>query len=82
MLNSAEIVDQLIASPKCYKIIIRLLATCREESRFCCFERYILMKEATGIGRFITLQSHDKRYIQFPKNSKRTREKGSSNRSI
>ena len=65
-LNSAEIVDQLIASPKCYKIIIRLLATCREESILSCFERYILMKEATGIGRFITLQSHDKRYIQFP----------------
>ena len=75
-LNSAEIVDQLIASPKCYKIIIRLLATCREESILSCFERYILMKEATGIGRFITLQSHDKRYIQFPKTAKEQEKKG------
>ena len=61
------------------KIIIRLLATWREESILSCFERYILMKEATGIGRFITLQSHDKRYIQFQKQQKNKR-KGSSNR--
>lgn len=75
-LNSAEIVDQLIESPKDYKIIIRLLATCREESILSCFERYILMKEATGIGRFITLQAHDKRYIQFPKTAKEQEKKG------
>lgn len=75
-LNSAEIVDQLISSPKKYRIIIRLLATCREESILSCFERYILMKEKTGIGRFITLQSHDKRFIQFPKTAKEQEKKG------
>ena len=75
-LNSAEIVDQLIASPKGYKIIIRLLATCREESILSCFERYILMKEKTGIGRFITLDAHDKRYIQFPKTAREQEKKG------
>lgn len=75
-LNSAEIVDQLIESPKKYKIIIRLLATCREESILSCFERYILMKEVTGIGRFITLQSHDKRFIQFPRTAKVQEQKG------
>lgn len=75
-LNSAEIVDQLISSHKNYKIIIRLLATCREESILSCFERYILMKEKMGIGRFITLQSHDKRYTQFPKTAKEQEKKG------
>lgn len=75
-LNSAEIVDQLIGSNKNYKIRIRLLATCREESILSCFERYILMKEATGMGRFITIQSHDKRYIQFPKTAKEQEKKG------
>lgn len=75
-LNSAEIVDQLLQSPKNYKVIIRLLATCREESILSCFERYILMKEKTGIGRFITIQSHDKRYEQFPKTAKEQEEKG------
>ena len=44
-LNSAEIVDQLIESNKSYKIIIRLLATCREESILSCFERYIFAKK-------------------------------------
>ncbi|MEI3391462.1 MAG: hypothetical protein V8R30_07630 [Clostridia bacterium] len=34
------------------------------------------MKEATGIGRFITLQSHDKRYIQFPRTAKEQEKKG------
>ena len=74
-LNSAEIVDQLLYSSKNYKVIIRLLATCREESILSCFERYILMKETTGIGRFITIQSHDKRYEQFPKTAKEQKKK-------
>lgn len=75
-LNSAEIVDQLLVSPRNYKVVIRLLATCREESILSCFERYILMKEKTGIGRFIQLQSHDKRYYQFPKTAKEQEKKG------
>ena len=75
-LNSAAILDQLLSSPKNYKVIIRLLATCREESILSCFERYILMKEKTGVGRFVTIQSHDKRYYQFPKSAKEQEHKG------
>lgn len=75
-LNSAEIVDQLISSPKNYKIIIRLMATCREESILSCFERYILMKETIGMGRFVTIQSHDKRYKNFPQTAKEQEKKG------
>lgn len=75
-LNSAEIVDQLINSPKNYKIIIRLMATCREESILSCFERYILMKETIGMGRFVTIQSHDKRYKNFPHTAREQEKKG------
>ena len=75
-LNSAEIVDQLIESNKSYKIIIRLLATCREESILSCFERYIFAKKNKLIARFITIESHDKRYVQFPKTARIQEKKG------
>ncbi len=75
-LNSADIVNQLLHSQKGYKVVIRLLATSREESILSCFERYILMKQKTGIGRFVPIKSHDRRYEQFPKTAKEQREKG------
>lgn len=75
-LNSAEIVDQLINSPRKYKIIIRLLAVSREESLLSCFERYILMKKNMGIGRFTTIEAHDKRFFQFPKTARMQADKG------
>ena len=75
-LNSAEIVDQLLASDKDYDITIRLLAVCREESLLSSFERYIEMKKIMGFGRLVTIQSHDKRYIQFPKTALEQSRKG------
>ena len=75
-LNSAEIVDQLINSPRKHKIIIRLLAVSREESLMSCFERYILMKKNMGIGRFTTIEAHDKRFYQFPKTARIQADKG------
>mgnify|MGYP004606967473 CR=1 FL=1 len=75
-LNSAEIVDQLLSSSKGYNIKIKLLAVCREESLLSIFERYLAMKKIMGIGRLTTIESHDKRYIQFPKTARIQANKG------
>lgn len=75
-LNSAEIVDQLLASNKNYDIKIELLAVSREESLLSIFERYLAMRKIMGIGRLTTIESHDKRYKQFPKTARIQANKG------
>lgn len=49
-----------------YNIVALLLAVSREESLLSIFERYIEMKKSMGIGRMTTIESHDKKYENFP----------------
>lgn len=71
-----NIIDSLKASPIKYNIIARLIATSREESLISVFERYVLMIENMGIGRFATIEAHDSRYESFTKVAKKLEERG------
>ena len=71
-----NIIDSLKASPIKYNIIARLIATSREESLLSVFERYVLMIENMGIGRFATIEAHDSRYESFTKVAKELEERG------
>lgn len=52
------------------------MAVCKEESLLCIFERYLAMKKIMGMGRFTTIEAHNKRYEQFPKTARNQMNKG------
>ena len=48
-----------------YRIIARLMGTCREESLLSIFERYLEKRKKVGVGRLTSIDAHDKRYDGF-----------------
>ena len=64
-MGKINIIESLKSAPKKFNIIARLIATSREESLLSIFERYILMQQNMGIGRFATIESHDVRFDNF-----------------
>lgn len=64
-MGKINIIESLKEAPVKFNIIARLIATSREESLLSVFERYILMRQNMGIGRFATIKAHDSRYESF-----------------
>lgn len=75
-MGKINIIDSLKSAPKKYNIIARLMATSREESLLSVFERYIVMIQNMGIGRYATIEAHDSRYESFTEVSKLLEGKG------
>lgn len=76
MEKSVYTLDLLQGYKTDYEIIAKLLAVSREESLLSIFERYIEMKKSTGIGRMTTMESHDKKYNNFPSIAKTLEARG------
>ena len=64
-MGKINIIESLKEAPVKFNVIARLIATSREESLLSVFERYILMIQNMGIGRFATIKAHDSRYESF-----------------
>lgn len=75
-MGKINIIDSLKSAPRKYNIIARLMATSREESLLSVFERYIVMIQNMGMGRYATIEAHDSRYEGFTKVSKLLEGKG------
>lgn len=69
-MGKLNIIESLKKAPVEFNVIVRLIATSREESLLSVFERYILMIQNMGIGRFATIKAHDSRYESFTENAK------------
>lgn len=69
-MGKLNIIESLKEAPVEFNVIVRLIATSREESLLSVFERYILMIQNMGIGRFATIKAHDSRYESFTENAK------------
>ena len=52
-----------------HEIWVALMAVPREESLLSDFERYIKLKEKSGISRLVSIEAHDKRYNALEKNA-------------
>lgn len=64
-MGKINIIESLKEAPVKFNVIARLIATSREESLLSVFERYVLMIQNMGIGRFATIKAHDSRYESF-----------------
>lgn len=75
-MGKINIIESLKEAPVDFNIIARLIATSREESLLSIFERYIVMRQNMGIGRFATIKAHDSRYESYTEISKILESKG------
>lgn len=73
--KSAYTLDLLLDSKIEYRIIIKIMAVCREESLLSIFERYLESYKECGIGRLTTIKSHDATYYKFTERIKNISEK-------
>lgn len=75
-MGKINIIESLKDAPVDFNIIARLIATSREESLLSVFERYILMRQNMGIGRFATIKAHDSRYESYTEIAEMLESKG------
>lgn len=73
--RSAYTLDLLLNSEVKYKIIVKIMAVCREESLLSIFERYIKSYKKIGLGRLTSIESHDETYNKFTERIKNIDEK-------
>ena len=59
----------LLKRSNVHELWVALMAVPREESLLSDFERYIKLKEASGISRLVSIDAHDKRYYALQKNA-------------
>lgn len=59
-----------------HEIWVAIMAVPREESLLSDFERYIKLKETSGISRLVSVEAHDKRYNALERNAMRLENEG------
>ena len=59
----------LLKKSNVHELWVALMAVPREESLLSDFERYIKLKETSGISRLVSIDAHDKRYYALQKNA-------------